>query len=133
MIPVVILGVPILDTAFAFLRRVVRGRNFAAADREHLHHRLMRLGHGHRRAVTILWLWTAVLSGIVLVPTYDIAKGTLNFLMPFLLVVFGAAPVRDLRPRRPQLPEQAGTRPRRDPAPASRARSIRRRRPMTTW
>jgi hypothetical protein len=49
----------------------------------------MRLGHGHRRAVTILWLWTAVLSGIVLVPTYDIAKGTLNFLMPFLLAVFG--------------------------------------------
>jgi UDP-GlcNAc:undecaprenyl-phosphate GlcNAc-1-phosphate transferase len=89
VIPVVILGVPILDTAFAFLRRVVRGRNFAARDSEHLHHRLMRLGHGHRRAVTILWLWTAVLSGIVLVPTYDIAKGTLNFLMPFLLVVFG--------------------------------------------
>ena len=48
----------------------------------------MRLGHGHRRAVTILWLWTAVLSGIVLVPTYDIAKGTLNFLMPFLIAVF---------------------------------------------
>jgi UDP-GlcNAc:undecaprenyl-phosphate GlcNAc-1-phosphate transferase len=89
VIPLVILGVPILDTMFAFLRRVVRGRNFAAADREHLHHRLMRLGHGHRRAVTILWLWTAVLSGIVLVPTYDIAKGTLNFLMPFLLAVFG--------------------------------------------
>lgn len=69
-IPLVILGVPVLDTAFAILRRTLRGRMFAVADREHLHHRLMSLGHGHRRAVLILWLWTALLSGFVLYPTY---------------------------------------------------------------
>ena len=69
-ISVVILGVPILDTAFAIVRRTVRGRGFGVADREHLHHRLMRLGHGHRRAVTVLWLWTALLSAFVLYPTY---------------------------------------------------------------
>jgi UDP-GlcNAc:undecaprenyl-phosphate GlcNAc-1-phosphate transferase len=39
-------------------------------DKEHLHHRLLQLGHGHRRAVVILWAWTAVLSAVVLVPTY---------------------------------------------------------------
>jgi UDP-GlcNAc:undecaprenyl-phosphate GlcNAc-1-phosphate transferase len=33
-------------------------------DKEHLHHRLMRLGHGQRRAVFILWAWTAVLAGL---------------------------------------------------------------------
>ena len=43
-IPIVILGVPILDTAFSFVRRVVQRQSFAQADREHLHHRLMRLG-----------------------------------------------------------------------------------------
>ena len=70
VIPLVILGVPVLDTLFAIVRRAVGRRGFAVADRDHLHHRLMRLGHGHRRAVIILWLWTALLSAFVLVPTY---------------------------------------------------------------
>jgi UDP-GlcNAc:undecaprenyl-phosphate GlcNAc-1-phosphate transferase len=69
-IPVVILGVPLIDTAFSFLRRVYRRTSFAVADKDHLHHRLMRLGHGPRRSVVILWLWTALLSGLVLFPTY---------------------------------------------------------------
>jgi UDP-GlcNAc:undecaprenyl-phosphate GlcNAc-1-phosphate transferase len=69
-IPLVILGVPILDTMFAIVRRATRGSSLAAADKEHLHHRLLRLGHGHRRSVLILWAWTALLSGMVLYPTY---------------------------------------------------------------
>ena len=36
------------------------------ADKNHLHHRLMRLGHGQTRAVLILWIWTALLSALVL-------------------------------------------------------------------
>ena len=70
LIPLVILGVPIVDTAFSFLRRVVKRQSFAQADHEHLHHRLMRMGHGPRRAVVILWLWTALLSAVVLLPTF---------------------------------------------------------------
>lgn len=70
VIPLVILGVPIVDTLFAILRRATRGRGVATADKDHLHHRLMRLGHGQRRAVVILWAWTALLSGFVLYPTY---------------------------------------------------------------
>ncbi len=69
-IPLVILGVPILDTAFAILRRATRRAGVAVADKEHLHHRLMRLGHGQRRSVLILWAWTAILSALVLYPTY---------------------------------------------------------------
>jgi UDP-GlcNAc:undecaprenyl-phosphate GlcNAc-1-phosphate transferase len=69
-IPLVILGVPILDTAFAIVRRASRRSSPATADKEHLHHRLMRLGHGPRRSVVILWIWTALLSGLVLYPTY---------------------------------------------------------------
>jgi UDP-GlcNAc:undecaprenyl-phosphate GlcNAc-1-phosphate transferase len=67
-IPLVILGVPILDTLFAIVRRASRRAGVATADKEHLHHRLLRLGHGHRRAVFILWTWTALLSGSVLFP-----------------------------------------------------------------
>ncbi|MFM8973807.1 MAG: glycosyltransferase family 4 protein, partial [Actinomycetota bacterium] len=58
LIPVVILGVPIIDTAFSFVRRVVRRQSWHQADADHLHHRLMRLGHGPRRTVAILWAWT---------------------------------------------------------------------------
>jgi UDP-GlcNAc:undecaprenyl-phosphate GlcNAc-1-phosphate transferase len=68
-IPLVILGVPIIDTAFAIVRRATHRAGLATADKEHLHHRLMRLGHGQRRSVLILWTWTALLSGLVLYPT----------------------------------------------------------------
>ncbi|MGQ0617586.1 MAG: glycosyltransferase family 4 protein [Acidimicrobiia bacterium] len=70
LIPVVILGVPILDTAWAIVRRARSRSGLATADKEHLHHQLMRLGHGHRRSVVILWAWTGVLSATVLVPVY---------------------------------------------------------------
>jgi len=69
-IPLVILGVPMIDTMFAIVRRASRRAGVATADKAHLHHRLMRLGHGQRRSVLILWGWTALLSGLVLYPTY---------------------------------------------------------------
>lgn len=79
-IPIVILGVPILDAVWSFLRRVARRKSFATPDQDHLHHRLVRLGHGPRRSVVILWAWTAVLSGLVLVPTFT-NEG--NAMVPF--------------------------------------------------
>jgi UDP-GlcNAc:undecaprenyl-phosphate GlcNAc-1-phosphate transferase len=83
LIPIVILGVPILDTAFSFFRRLVRRQSWSQGDREHLHHRLMRLGHGPRRSVVILWCWTALLSATALVPTYT-NRG--NALVPIALL-----------------------------------------------
>lgn len=82
-IPIIILGVPIFDTAFAFGRRLVKRQGFAIADRGHLHHRLINLGHGPRRAVAILWLWTALLSAFVLYPVF---YPRANNLAPFGLV-----------------------------------------------
>jgi UDP-GlcNAc:undecaprenyl-phosphate GlcNAc-1-phosphate transferase len=70
VIPFVILGVPFVDTALAIVRRARRKTSLSQADKEHLHHRLMRQGHGQTRSVLILWAWTAILSGVVLVPTY---------------------------------------------------------------
>ncbi len=68
VIPLLILGVPILDTLFAIVRRASKRQALDVADKGHLHHRLMNLGHGHRRSVLILWTWTALLSGFVLYP-----------------------------------------------------------------
>jgi len=82
VIPFVILGVPFVDTAFAIVRRARRRSALSQADKEHLHHRLMRQGHGQRRSVLILWSWTAILSGVVLVPTYT-NQG--NAVVPFAL------------------------------------------------
>jgi UDP-GlcNAc:undecaprenyl-phosphate/decaprenyl-phosphate GlcNAc-1-phosphate transferase len=79
-IPIVILGVPIIDTAFSIVRRAAKGASPAAADKDHLHHRLMRLGHGQWRSVLILWGWTALLSGFVLYPVYT---GEGNAVVPF--------------------------------------------------
>ena len=67
-IPILILGVPILDTLFAIVRRASQRQAIDVADKGHLHHRLMNLGHGHRRSVAILWAWTALLSAFVLYP-----------------------------------------------------------------
>ena len=69
-IPIFILGVPIVDTLFAVVRRAKSRSGVATADKGHLHHRLMRLGHGQRRSVVILWLWTGLLSTFVLYPAY---------------------------------------------------------------
>src|SRR5580698_5775384 len=69
-IPILILGVPLVDMAFAFVRRTARGRGFDTPDKEHIHHRLVRLGHGPRRSVIILWAFTAILSGFLLFPLF---------------------------------------------------------------
>jgi len=69
-IPIFILGVPIIDTLFAVVRRAKSRSGVTTADKGHLHHRLMRLGHGQRRSVVILWSWTALLSAFVLYPAY---------------------------------------------------------------
>ena len=85
-IPLVILGVPVLDTIFAIVRRATRRAGVATADKEHLHHRLMRLGHGQRRSVLILWAWTLLLSGLVLYPTLT---GRGDVVVPFGIAALG--------------------------------------------
>ncbi len=69
-IPFVILGVPMADMLFAIIRRTAKRTSVSTPDKAHLHHRLLQMGHGHRRSVLILWSWTVVLSGTVLVPLF---------------------------------------------------------------
>ena len=85
-IPFFILGVPLVDAGFAFIRRTAKGQGFHAPDKDHIHHRLLRLGHGHRRTVLILWAWTALLCGFVLYPLF---KPKANALVPFGALALG--------------------------------------------
>ena len=95
-IPLLILGVPILDTAWAIIRRAAKRQGLATADKDHLHHRLMRLGHGHRRSVMILWAWTGLLSALVLFPTYS-RRG--DALVPFGIAALALLLYTVLHPR----------------------------------
>lgn len=62
IIPVVILGIPLLDTTFAIVRRYYGHRPIFQADREHLHHRLLKLGLSHRQAVLSIYGVNVVLG-----------------------------------------------------------------------
>jgi UDP-GlcNAc:undecaprenyl-phosphate GlcNAc-1-phosphate transferase len=72
LLPVSILIVPILDLVLAVVRRTRAGRSPFAPDKQHLHHRLLEIGHSHRRAVLIMYLWAALMAfGTVLVSLYS--------------------------------------------------------------
>jgi len=62
LIPIVALGLPIIDTLLAMVRRVYRRLPIPTADREHIHHKLITYGFSHRRAALVLYSFCIVLS-----------------------------------------------------------------------
>jgi UDP-GlcNAc:undecaprenyl-phosphate/decaprenyl-phosphate GlcNAc-1-phosphate transferase len=62
-LPLLVLAVPLIDLLLAVVRRVKAGRSPFAPDKMHLHHRLLEIGHSHRRAVLIIYFWSALLAG----------------------------------------------------------------------
>ncbi|WP_338751029.1 glycosyltransferase family 4 protein [Janibacter alittae] len=62
LIPISIIMLPLLDVAWAVVRRTARGQRPWQPDSQHLHHRMLQIGHGHRRAVLLLWLWAVVVA-----------------------------------------------------------------------
>jgi UDP-GlcNAc:undecaprenyl-phosphate/decaprenyl-phosphate GlcNAc-1-phosphate transferase len=57
-----VLFVPLLDLLMAVVRRTRRGESPFSADKMHLHHRLLEIGHSQRRAVLLIYLWAALLA-----------------------------------------------------------------------
>jgi len=62
LLPVTILVVPLADLVLAVVRRTAAGRSPFAPDKQHLHHRLLEIGHSQRRAVLIMWLWAGLIA-----------------------------------------------------------------------
>lgn len=62
LVPVFAMGIPIFDTFFAMLRRILSGRSIAEADKGHLHHRLLDAGLTQKQAVLTLYCVSAVLG-----------------------------------------------------------------------
>ncbi len=97
LLPITILIVPLADLVLAVVRRTRRGQAFYQPDKEHLHHRLLEIGHSQRRAVLIMYMWAGLIAfGAVLVSLYSgpatwsllvlgtIATLVLTFLVPRL-------------------------------------------------
>ncbi len=62
LLPLTIIAVPAADLILAIVRRTWRGQSPFAADRGHLHHRLLEIGHSHSRAVLIMYFWSALIG-----------------------------------------------------------------------
>ena len=69
IVPLLVLAVPIFDTAFAIIRRLLRRQPIFSADKEHLHHRLLNLGLHQRAAVLTIYILTALSCAIALILT----------------------------------------------------------------
>ncbi|OIR42049.1 undecaprenyl-phosphate alpha-N-acetylglucosaminyl 1-phosphate transferase [Corynebacterium sp. NML140438] len=83
------IALPLLDFMWAVIRRVIRGQRPWEADAGHIHHRLLRLGHTHRRTVLVLYMWiSAVALGAVsfsIVPTrFAVAFTVLSLAIAFV-------------------------------------------------
>jgi UDP-GlcNAc:undecaprenyl-phosphate GlcNAc-1-phosphate transferase len=66
LVPLLVLAIPFLDVVLAIVRRTRRGLGIAHADKEHIFHRLMDIGHGHRQTVLLMYLWSGLVCGSAL-------------------------------------------------------------------
>ncbi|GAA3744871.1 glycosyltransferase family 4 protein [Salinactinospora qingdaonensis] len=62
LLPLLVLALPLADLVLAVVRRTLAGKSPFAPDKKHLHHRLLELGHSHRRAVLLMYLWAAIIA-----------------------------------------------------------------------
>jgi UDP-GlcNAc:undecaprenyl-phosphate GlcNAc-1-phosphate transferase len=67
VLPLAILALPFLDLSLAFVRRTYAGKWWFLPDKQHLHHRLLERGHSQRRAVMLMYVWSALVSfGVII-------------------------------------------------------------------
>lgn len=96
-VPILILGLPIFDTLFAIIRRVLTGHSPMQADRGHLHHRLLDMGFSQRRVVTILYTLTAVLcmtAVVISIKGYE--RGLVLICSVLLIIIVSLKVMREL-------------------------------------
>lgn len=89
-VPFIILGLPIFDTAFAIIRRVLKGQSPMTADRGHIHHRLIDMGFDQKQSVAILYALSMVLGlSAVLLATSGEVKIIILVIAVLLSVMIG--------------------------------------------
>ena len=90
-VPFLILGLPIFDTTFAFIRRIAHGQSPMHADRGHIHHRLIDMGLNQKQAVATLYVISAILGlSAVVLTTSGEGRAMLLFLVLCIVAVVAA-------------------------------------------
>ena len=74
VLPMAVLALPLIDLLLAVIRRTAAGQAPWHPDKSHLHHRLLRLGHSHARAVLIMYVWTATLAFGVALTAFNLNR-----------------------------------------------------------
>ena len=93
VVPFLILGLPIFDTAFAFIRRIAHGQSPMHADRSHIHHRLIDMGLNQKQAVATLYVISAILGLSAVVLTTGGGQKAMLFFLALTIVAAVAARV----------------------------------------
>lgn len=97
-VPIVVLGVPILDTLFAIVRRYMNKQPIFKPDKEHLHHRLLAIGFTHKQTVLIIYAMNTVLGATaILIANLKAPYATIALVVLFTFVVVSADKVGVLR------------------------------------
>jgi UDP-GlcNAc:undecaprenyl-phosphate GlcNAc-1-phosphate transferase len=98
VVPIVALGLPIMDTAFAIIRRYTNGRPIFKPDKGHLHHRLLEMGLTQKQAVLLMYVISGCL-GLSAIALTEVNKGygALIILLLLGLAFFGARKVGVLK------------------------------------
>lgn len=92
-VPFLILGLPIFDTTFAFIRRIAHGQSPMHADRSHIHHRLIDMGLNQKQAVATLYVISAILGLSAVVLTTGGEQKAMLFFAALCIVALVAARV----------------------------------------
>ncbi|GAA0436680.1 MraY family glycosyltransferase [Lentibacillus halophilus] len=87
IVPIIILGVPILDTLFAIIRRFLNNQSLSAPDKLHLHHCLLRLGFSHRQTVIMIYALSSIFSTAAIIFTEATIWGSTMILFGLILLV----------------------------------------------
>ena len=108
LVPAAIFVIPYADLMFAVIRRTRAGKPLMAADRQHLHHRLLNIGHSYRQSVLIMYLWAALFS-VTVVSLSFVRSPSVVFAVATLVAVLALLPTTmpQLRPWRARARKKA--------------------------
>ncbi|WP_053218147.1 glycosyltransferase family 4 protein [Virgibacillus senegalensis] len=87
IVPIIILGVPILDTFFAIVRRIIQNKPLSAPDKLHLHHCLLNLGFGHKQTVILIYAMSGLFSIAAIIFTKSTVWGSTITLLALTILV----------------------------------------------
>lgn len=88
LVPIIAMGVPILDTTLAFMRRMMRHQSIFAADKQHIHHFLLSLGFNQRKTVLILYSISILFTVLSLLMIFNKNIDTFLIVLVFAIIIF---------------------------------------------